>query len=461
MKSLTDNSGKQLDEHRDKSLKLAVQVDELQAALENAWRELAQYKREQSSLSTHQQMAVLAKETELKDHYAQLLQEQTIQMAEKEASLSQTINELRAEINRTLDRAAWREDELRKEIKELQERCQSSEGHQQDIPSQIAEATQPLLRQIESLRAAHAAKQIVWEELQQSLNQRIHESENRALVAEEKEREVVTQMNEINLKLKMVESHLSTERSTVSRLTNEIASLRSNLEDLDKSKRELDARFHVLQEKLSLTSREAMEIEEKLTNMIQQKEREATTPVMERKMSIDFGSTSSSSSLSSSSKDPTPSSSSSSREEMRRVPSSDSLVIQQRRFESLNPSLPSGSLSASSVERLQSLVQQRDGEILALQQQISSIEKSRLGIEEELIKVLTKLQIIEGENRQLEKQKAEHEVLKARHDTLLELMGERDEKVEELKADIEDMRQLYRTQIDSLVTEIETLRRAR
>ncbi len=50
-------------------------------------------------------------------------------------------------------------------------------------------------------------------------------------------------------------------------------------------------------------------------------------------------------------------------------------------------------------------------------------------------------------------------MLRARHEKLLELMGERDEQVEELKADIQDMRQLYRTQIDSLVNEIEALRR--
>lgn len=47
--------------------------------------------------------------------------------------------------------------------------------------------------------------------------------------------------------------------------------------------------------------------------------------------------------------------------------------------------------------------------------------------------------------------KAELEQLKIRHFSALELMGERDEQVEELQSDLADLKQMYREQVDSLV----------
>ncbi len=50
------------------------------------------------------------------------------------------------------------------------------------------------------------------------------------------------------------------------------------------------------------------------------------------------------------------------------------------------------------------------------------------------------------------------EDLTKRYHTLLELMGEKEEQVEELKADIIDVKALYRTQISELVEQIEKLK---
>jgi hypothetical protein len=44
-----------------------------------------------------------------------------------------------------------------------------------------------------------------------------------------------------------------------------------------------------------------------------------------------------------------------------------------------------------------------------------------------------------------------------RYNTLLELMGEKEEQVEELKADIIDLKSLYKAQISELLEKIEIL----
>ena len=48
----------------------------------------------------------------------------------------------------------------------------------------------------------------------------------------------------------------------------------------------------------------------------------------------------------------------------------------------------------------------------------------------------------------------ELEALRRRHASALELMGERDEQVEELRADLADVKEMYREQIDMLVRQV-------
>jgi hypothetical protein len=95
-------------------------------------------------------------------HCRKLAQESS----DRERALHQTIRELRAQVSRQEDRYAWREEELRKEIQEMQLRCQAGEQRNEELASSVAEATKPLLRQIEILQQSHAAKLAVWESVE-------------------------------------------------------------------------------------------------------------------------------------------------------------------------------------------------------------------------------------------------------------------------------------------------------
>ncbi|CAN4098342.1 unnamed protein product [Withania somnifera] len=53
--------------------------------------------------------------------------------------------------------------------------------------------------------------------------------------------------------------------------------------------------------------------------------------------------------------------------------------------------------------------------------------------------------------------RAELDALRRRHSAALELMGERDEELEELRADIIDMKEMYREQVNLLVNKIQVL----
>ena len=53
------------------------------------------------------------------------------------------------------------------------------------------------------------------------------------------------------------------------------------------------------------------------------------------------------------------------------------------------------------------------------------------------------------------------QALKLEHDLALELLGERNERVDSLEDDIQEMKHIFHTQLSSLVDEINTLRGSR
>jgi len=70
-----------------------------------------------------------------------------------------------------------------------------------------------------------------------------------------------------------------------------------------------------------------------------------------------------------------------------------------------------------------------------------------LSLSSELVLVSQRALKAESNLADFEKVKAELSELQSRYDSAIELVGEREERVEELKADLEDFKQMYRDQI--------------
>jgi len=115
-------------------------------------------------------------------------------------------------------------------------------------------------------------------------------------------------------------------------------------------------------------------------------------------------------------------------------------------------------LALPPLEKMQTLLKQKEGEIAALQQQIMTLEKTRDQIQDELVNLTAKNESLLTEVTELKGLRSEIKALQQRYDTLLELMGEKEEQVEELKADITDMKSLYKVQISELLEQIEHLK---
>ncbi|XP_057474221.1 golgin candidate 5-like [Actinidia eriantha] len=87
----------------------------------------------------------------------------------------------------------------------------------------------------------------------------------------------------------------------------------------------------------------------------------------------------------------------------------------------------------------------------------ASMESIRDSLAEELVKMTAQCEKLGAEAAILPGVRAELEALRRRHSAALELMGERDEELEELRADIVDLKEMYREQVNLLVNKIQVV----
>ncbi|KAG7035241.1 Golgin candidate 5, partial [Cucurbita argyrosperma subsp. argyrosperma] len=112
------------------------------------------------------------------------------------------------------------------------------------------------------------------------------------------------------------------------------------------------------------------------------------------------------------------------------------------------------SMNPSSFE---AALRQKEGELTSYVSRLKSIEMIRDSLAEELVKLTSQSEKLRAEAGMLPGIRAELEALRRRHSAALELMGERDEELEELRADIVDLKEMYREQVNLLVNKIQVM----
>lgn len=449
MKQLSESTAKKLEQQKLAADAAQAQVEELQKALEQAWQELGEQKRANTGRDTLTEQKIFERESSLKEEYTQQMRQQQAEARERELALSQTIDELRAEITRAADRYEWREEELRKQIQEMQSRFQEAESMKQDLSTSIAESSKPLLRQIETMQANFDARTLVWENLEQSLNRRLQEEEQKAIEAFERERSARSEANEQGLRVKQLESKLSSLKNTLTKLRADLETAVALREEAERENEQKAVQLDIQGQKYAVFMDQAKQQEHQLKKEL------ATAQESLRKAQAQRAQLSSA----------PPSAQHSERsvaEPTEASPATGSLHRSASAASTVQLlQLRSGMLHSGSVERVQALVKQKEIEINALRTQVESLEQTRASLETQLVKLTAESEANANSLAEFETMKQEHEQLLLRHQTALELMGEREEQVEELHADLMDVKQLYRSQISELVSRIEELEQAR
>ena len=111
--------------------------------------------------------------------------------------------------------------------------------------------------------------------------------------------------------------------------------------------------------------------------------------------------------------------------------------------------------SATQVDRLQQLVKQKEGQATTYKQQATRLEKACNILTDELATLTAGNQDLKNQLDAVPKLRKQLQELTKRHDTTLEMYGEKMEENEELKMDLKDIKELYKSQTEELVNRLE------
>uniref|UniRef100_A0AAY5EJ44 TATA element modulatory factor 1 TATA binding domain-containing protein n=1 Tax=Electrophorus electricus TaxID=8005 RepID=A0AAY5EJ44_ELEEL len=392
------------------------------------------------------------KESEVK------ISKQTKKLQEQEDELKQLqkVADLRLVLQRAEQQQARKEDYLREEISHLQQRLQEAETRNQELSQSVTTATRPLLRQIENLQATLGTQAASWEKLEKNISDRLGETQ--LAVAVEKERSATEELYTIKAQLASLESQNSLLRQEKGRVHGQLDAERARREGLeDESSRE-----HVELENLKGEYARALEDARKekllLTNQLEMEKMR----VEQEKKKCYLAQEALKERVSPASSTPSLSRSSSiSGVEVGGLHTS--LLSQDDALDhtlgAMAGTLAAGSLyeatrlggGSSVMENLQAQLKLREGELAQLQLEISALERSRSVMAEELVRLTNQNEDMEAKVKEIPRLRVQLKELEQRHNTILQMYGEKAEEAEELRLDLEDVKNMYKTQIDELL----------
>ncbi|KAK3725010.1 hypothetical protein QZH41_017493, partial [Actinostola sp. cb2023] len=164
------------------------------------------------------QEAVLSTEVKAKEGLRISLEKARREFQQESEMMALQVTDLQTSLSRTEQQSTRREDNLRQEIKHLQQRLQEGEDRNQELASSVSLATRPLLRQIENLQTTHGGQALTWEKVEKNLTERQNEAQKQLLMAQEKERVASQNVSELNTRTTRLESQVNSYRAERSRL---------------------------------------------------------------------------------------------------------------------------------------------------------------------------------------------------------------------------------------------------
>ncbi|XP_054472585.1 TATA element modulatory factor [Anoplopoma fimbria] len=442
----------------------------LQAALDSSYKELAVLHKAHVSRTSEAEEAAHSRETQAKGQLSLALEKAQEEARMQQEALADQVADLRLALQRAEQQQGRKEDYLREEISELQQRLQEAETRNQELSQSVTSATRPLLRQIENLQASLGGQTASWEKLEKNISDRLADAQAQLAVAVEKERSATEDLLAIKSQLASLESQNSLFRQEKARLLAQVDAEKTKREKLeDESSREhvdlenlrgehIRMVEETKKEKLLLTNQlemEKMKVEQEKKKCylaheaLKEKERKTLTHSVGEPPASSTPSLSRSSSISGADNAGLHTS----------ILSQDDCLDHSLGTMTMSMSMSGTNLyeaarlsgGSSFIENLQSQLKLREGEITQLQLEISSLERSRSVMAEELVRLTNQNDEMEEMVKEIPKLKVQLKDLEQRHNTILQMYGEKAEEAEELRLDLEDVKNMYKTQIDELL----------
>ncbi|KAL1559075.1 golgin candidate 5-like isoform X2 [Salvia divinorum] len=472
----------QVEENTVESLKrdMAASENLHQETVEKHQTELAAQKEYYTNALTAAKEAVTLAEARANTEARTELESCLREAEERESMLVQTLEGLRQTLTRTEQQAVFREDMFRKDIEDLQKRYQASERRCEELITQVPDSTRPLLRQIEAMQETAARRAESWAAVERSLNSRLQEAVTNAAAAEEKERSISERLTQTFSRINVLEAQISCLRAEQTQLTR-------SLEKERHKAAEHRQEYLALKEEADTNESHVNQLEEELEELRRKHKEELHDALMhqellqqelEREKAARLDQETAARVQSSTVPDQVPiarqkSAAFDSGNLTRKISNASSLSSMEESFFlqttlgssetiSENRSVGDGAMNPYYMKSVTSntfeaALRQKEGELASYASRLASLESIRDSLAEELVKLTAECEKLRTEAATLPGIRAELEALRRRHSAALELMGERDEELEELRADIVDLKEMYREQVNLLVNKIHIL----
>ncbi|KAJ7963024.1 golgin candidate 5 [Quillaja saponaria] len=397
---------------------------------------------------------------------------------ERESMLVQALEELRQTLSRKEQQAVFKEDMFQRDVEDLQKRYQASERRCEELITQVPESTRPLLRQIEAMQETTARRAEAWTAVERTLNSRLQEAESKAAAAEERERSMNERLSQTLSRINVLEAQISMLRAEQTQLSRSLEKERQRAAEIRQEYLAAKEDADTLEGRANQLEEETREVRQKHKQELQEalRQREFLQQEIEREKAarLELERTARiPSALSDQSSLTRQNSTSENGNLTRKISSASSLGSMEESYflqASLDssdsfsgrrnvgePSMSPYYMKSMTPSAFEASLRQKEGELASYVSRLASLESIRNSLSEELVKMTAQCEKLRAEAATLPGLRAELEALRRRHSAALELMGERDEELEELRADIVDLKEMYREQVNLLVNKIQIM----
>ncbi|XP_011881931.1 PREDICTED: TATA element modulatory factor-like [Vollenhovia emeryi] len=428
-----------------KTKKQEKEILMLQEKLDNAVNKMEAYKKSLDAAKvdlTETKKKLAATEEELKE---------AVDNAAESCQLFAQVEDLKLKYRQAEEAHVKREEFFKHENNELLKRLEAAEARSEELSESVSVATKPLLRQIEQLQANLLHKTNSFMKQEKVLSEKNIELQSKVENLIEMDR----LLREENVNLKSKESHLESKLNLKEkerlRLQESHDTLKEENERLVEQNKEHQDAISTLEQTHSShvqeLKREINALENKLAveKAATDAERRRNNAILEQQQNTD--------------------------EESRFSPT---LSIGQESVSSANSAWPgfsdsvfdnnsgrfppipyesiiTGSSSTSIFENLQAQLKQRDGEIQQLQWELSRRNTERDALNSELATLTLKIEDLSASVAEARALNESLNETQTRYDALLQMYGEKVEENQELRLDLEDVKEMYKMQIDQLL----------
>uniref|UniRef100_A0A5S6QFY9 TMF_TATA_bd domain-containing protein n=1 Tax=Trichuris muris TaxID=70415 RepID=A0A5S6QFY9_TRIMR len=414
-----------------------IQCNQYKIKIDAVVRENAELTAAKATVEHELQMFKVANSKSRESELRERLETVMLERRNEANALTKQVEQANAIISQNREEHAMLENSLKWEITQLRQKLQFSEMRNQELSEGAADASKPLLKQMESLQSSFRSQQDHWEKIEKMLYERIKTAEEKLLQAEEQNVQCNFAASEYEKRIVQLEAKLAASAAEIGELQAKLEALHAELQRRqEKEKRLMDQvqvneRLH--QEEMGEERAKCAKLEQCIMNYTSSSEAKHHSELDSLKTEL----LQSAKTILSLQMELAEERHRSSAEALREVPEEwSNLEIGEAQI------IP---------ELVRNRLQELENEIVFLRDECEQLQQHRDRLTADLVTVSQELNSCKSKLAECEGIQESYQGLEEKHQALLQMYGEKMEENESLTLELYDVKTMFRKQITELL----------